>query len=80
MCSSRICSTWTGEPTAGVQIICQVGQQATQIVVSHHLVEANKKAKNDPEYTNSKEYKALQEKWGVGSDSCGRMGGWLDWG
>lgn len=50
------------------QLIGEVGQQATQMVVSHHLAEANEKAKNDPEYANSKEYKALQEKWGVGSD------------
>ncbi|HHW4402634.1 TPA: hemagglutinin repeat-containing protein [Aeromonas hydrophila] len=50
------------------QLIGEVGQQATQMVVSHHLAAANEKAKNDPEYANSKEYKALQEKWGVGSD------------
>ncbi|POG23958.1 hypothetical protein C2855_07595 [Aeromonas bestiarum] len=50
------------------QLIGEVGQQATQMVVSHHLAEANEKAKDDPEYANSKEYKALQEKWGVGSD------------
>jgi filamentous hemagglutinin len=50
------------------QVIGEVGQQATQMVVSHHLAEANEKAKNDPEYANSPEYKALQEKWGVGSD------------
>ncbi|WP_421143220.1 hemagglutinin repeat-containing protein [Aeromonas dhakensis] len=50
------------------QLIGEVGQQATQMVVSHHLAEANEKAKNDPEYANSKAYKELQEKWGVGSD------------
>ncbi|WGY31135.1 hemagglutinin repeat-containing protein [Aeromonas hydrophila] len=50
------------------QLIGEVGQQATQMVVSHHLAAANEKAKDDPEYANSKEYKALQEKWGVGSD------------
>ncbi|WP_221411074.1 hemagglutinin repeat-containing protein [Aeromonas hydrophila] len=50
------------------QLIGEVGQQATQMVVSHHLAAANEKAKNDPEYANSKAYKALQEKWGVGSD------------
>ncbi|MGL6619122.1 hemagglutinin repeat-containing protein [Aeromonas hydrophila] len=50
------------------QLIGEVGQQATQMVVSHHLAAANEKAKNDPEYANSKAYKELQEKWGVGSD------------
>lgn len=50
------------------QLIGEVGKQATQMVVSHHLAAANEKAKDDPEYANSKEYKALQEKWGVGSD------------
>ncbi|MFQ2204734.1 hemagglutinin repeat-containing protein [Aeromonas hydrophila] len=50
------------------QLIGEVGQQATQMVVSHHLAAANEKAKDDPEYANSKAYKALQEKWGVGSD------------
>ncbi|MFQ2268429.1 hemagglutinin repeat-containing protein [Aeromonas hydrophila] len=50
------------------QLIGEVGQQATQMVVSHHLAEANERAKDDPEYANSKAYKELQEKWGVGSD------------
>ncbi|MCF5879441.1 hemagglutinin repeat-containing protein [Aeromonas veronii] len=50
------------------QLIGEVGQQATQMVVSHHLDKANQKAKDDPEYANSKEYKALQEKWGIGSN------------
>ncbi|MGU5653851.1 two-partner secretion domain-containing protein [Aeromonas allosaccharophila] len=50
------------------QLIGEVGQQATQMVVSHHLAEANEKAKDDPEYAKSPEYKALQEKWGVGSN------------
>ncbi|MHC6657261.1 hemagglutinin repeat-containing protein [Aeromonas salmonicida] len=50
------------------QLIGEVGQQATQMVVSHHLDEANERAKDDPEYANSKAYKELQEKWGVGSD------------
>jgi len=48
------------------QLIGEVGQQATQMVVSHHLDKANQKAKDDPEYANSKAYKALQEKWGGG--------------
>ncbi|HHQ4444637.1 TPA: hemagglutinin repeat-containing protein [Aeromonas veronii] len=50
------------------QLIGELGQQATQMVVSHHLDKANQKAKDDPEYANSKEYKALQEKWGIGSN------------
>ncbi|MGR1221671.1 endonuclease toxin domain-containing protein [Aeromonas veronii] len=50
------------------QLIGEVGQQATQMVVSHHLDKANQKAKDDPEYANSKEYKELQEKWGIGSN------------
>ncbi|WP_238157656.1 hemagglutinin repeat-containing protein [Aeromonas salmonicida] len=50
------------------QLIGEVGQQATQMVVSHHLTKANERAKDDPEYANSKEYKDLQEKWGVGSN------------
>lgn len=50
------------------QLIGEVGQQATQMVVSHHLDKANQKAKDDPEYAKSPEYKALQEKWGVGSN------------
>ncbi|WP_158114437.1 hemagglutinin repeat-containing protein [Aeromonas veronii] len=50
------------------QLIGEVGQQATQMVVSHHLDKANQRAKDDPEYANSKEYKALQEKWGIGSN------------
>lgn len=50
------------------QLIGEVGQHATQMVVSHHLDKANQKAKDDPEYANSKEYKALQEKWGIGSN------------
>ncbi len=50
------------------QLIGEVGQQATQIVVSEHLGDANERAKKDPEYAKSLEYKALQEKWGVGSN------------
>ncbi len=50
------------------QLIGEVGQQATQMVVSQHLGDANERAKKDPEYAKSPEYKALQEKWGVGSN------------
>ncbi|MFM5697114.1 hemagglutinin repeat-containing protein [Aeromonas veronii] len=50
------------------QLIGEVGQQATQMVVSQHLGDANERAKKDPEYAKSLEYKALQEKWGVGSN------------
>lgn len=50
------------------QLIGEVGQQATQLVVTEYMGEANERAKNDAEYAESKEYKALQEKWGVGSN------------
>ncbi|MGL6334149.1 two-partner secretion domain-containing protein [Aeromonas jandaei] len=50
------------------QLIGEVGQQATQMVVSQHLGDANERAKKDPEYAKSPAYKALQEKWGVGSN------------
>ncbi|MFL9627844.1 two-partner secretion domain-containing protein [Aeromonas jandaei] len=50
------------------QLIGEVGQQATQMVVSQHLGDANERAKKEPEYAKSLEYKALQEKWGVGSN------------
>ncbi|MGY3900844.1 hemagglutinin repeat-containing protein [Aeromonas lusitana] len=50
------------------QMIGEVGQQATQLVVTKYLGKANEQAKEDPEYAQSKEYKELQAKWGVGSD------------
>lgn len=50
------------------QLIGEVGQQATQMVVSQHMGDANERAKKDPDYAKSPEYKALQEKWGVGSN------------
>ncbi|MGY3945330.1 hemagglutinin repeat-containing protein [Aeromonas tecta] len=50
------------------RMIGEVGQQATQLVVTKYLGEANEKAKEDPKYAQSKEYKDLQAKWGVGSD------------
>ncbi len=51
-----------------VQLIGEVGQQATQLVVSEKMGKAEKQAREDKEYANSPAYKALQEKWGVGSD------------
>ncbi len=51
-----------------VQLIGEVGQQATQLVVSEKMGKAEKQARENKEYANSPEYKALQEKWGVGSD------------
>ncbi len=50
------------------QMIGEVGQQATQLVVTKYLGDANEQAKEDPKYAQSKEYKELQAKWGVGSD------------
>lgn len=49
-------------------MIGEVGLQATQLVLTKYLGEANEKAKEDPKYAQSKEYKELQAKWGVGSD------------
>ncbi|PKQ72673.1 hypothetical protein AOX56_21865 [Aeromonas sobria] len=51
-----------------VQLIGEIGQQATQLVVSEKMGKAEKDARENKEYANSPEYKALQEKWGVGSD------------
>ncbi|WED76057.1 VENN motif pre-toxin domain-containing protein [Aeromonas allosaccharophila] len=51
-----------------VQLIGEVGQQATQLVASEKMGKAEKQARENKEYANSEEYKALQEKWGVGSD------------
>ncbi|PKQ71912.1 hypothetical protein AOX56_22130 [Aeromonas sobria] len=51
-----------------VQLIGEIGQQATQLVVNEKMADAEKKVHENKEYANSPEYKALQEKWGVGSD------------
>lgn len=50
------------------QQIGQIGAQAIQVVATRQLMEANEKARRDPAYAKGNEYKALQDKCGIGSD------------